>query len=360
MNQDEIRSEVAEIDLKIGELKKRRKELLAMLGEGSLSWGALILGGFGALMIGLGVIALFAANWDEFGREARAAIALAPVVACGATAVWARSREVKSRALWESLGIFWCISVAAATCLVAQTYQVGGSVPGLVLLVAFLMLPVIWVTRAATPMALWPIMPIVWVFTCRKAGASESVALAAKGVALMAVSLPAYIAFLRSRPPKAALLSVQVVTGLVYSLGLGILLSESYPISYGNVSGFVCVFWGCAAVVSAAGCVFSLPAWGIVGAVVAAGAAFPTPFFGCTSTYVAALAIASGIIAYGVCKLRLGFANVGAVALLWLVLAKFFESDVPFTLKGLTLIGSGVAFVALNVVLVRIRKGRRS
>ena len=91
MNQDEVRSEVAEIDLKIVELKKRRKELLAVLGEGSLSWGMLILGGFGALMIGLGVIALFAANWDEFGREARAAIALAPVVACGATAVWARS-----------------------------------------------------------------------------------------------------------------------------------------------------------------------------------------------------------------------------------------------------------------------------
>ena len=43
-----------------------------------------------------------------------------------------------------------------------------------------------------------------------------------------------------------------------------------------------------------------------------------------------------------------------------LVLAKFFESDLPFTLKGLTLIGSGVAFVMLNVVLVRIRKGRRA
>lgn len=362
MNQDEVRSEVAEIDLKIVELKKRRKELLAVLGEGSLSWGMLILGGFGALMIGLGVIALFAANWDEFGREARAAIALAPVVACGATAVWARSREVKSSALWESLGVFWCVSVAAAACLVAQTYQVGGSVPGLVLLVAFLMLPVIWVTSAATPMALWPILPIVWVFTCREAGASKSVALAAKGVALMAVSLPAYIAFLRSRPAKAALLSVQVVTGLVYSLGLGILLVEALPvrISYGHESAFVCVFWGCAALVAAAGFAFSLPAWGIVGAVIAAGATFPTPFFECMPTYVVALLIASGIIAYGVAKLRLGFANVGAVALLWLVLAKFFESDLPFTLKGLTLIGSGVAFVMLNVVLVRIRKGRRA
>ena len=110
------RREVEEIDLKIAELKKRRRELVAELGEGRLSWGAIIAGAFGALMIGLGVIALFAANWDAFGREARAAIAVAPVVACGAVAVTAALKDVKTRALWEPLGILWCISVSAATC----------------------------------------------------------------------------------------------------------------------------------------------------------------------------------------------------------------------------------------------------
>ncbi len=359
-NESEIRNEVAEIDLKIGELKKRRHELVSQLGEGSLSWGALILGGFGALMIGLGIIALFAANWDVFGREARAAIALAPVVACGATAVWAHAREVKSRALWEPLGILWCVSVAAAACLVAQTYQVGGSVPGLVMLVAFLMLPAVWVTKAAAPTALWPIMAIVWVFVSCDAGVGESFALAAKAVALMALSVPAYVAFLKSKPPKPALVSVQIVTGLVYSLGLGIMLSGSLPIHYSDETAYVCVFWLCAALVAGVGRGFSLPAWGIVGAVVAAGAAFPTPFFHHGITYPAALVIMGGIIAYGVWKLRLGFANVGAIAFLWLVVAKFFESNAPFTLKGIVLIVSGLALVALNIVLVRIRKGRRA
>ena len=65
-NENEIRREVAEIDLKIEELRNRRKALLSELGEGCLSWGTIIIGGFGALMIGLGVIALFAANWDAF------------------------------------------------------------------------------------------------------------------------------------------------------------------------------------------------------------------------------------------------------------------------------------------------------
>ena len=53
-NENEIRSKVAEINLKIEELRNRRKALLSELGEGRLSWSAIITGGFGALMIGLG------------------------------------------------------------------------------------------------------------------------------------------------------------------------------------------------------------------------------------------------------------------------------------------------------------------
>lgn len=363
MNEAEIRSEVAEIDLRIEELRKRRKELLAALGEGRLSWGAVVVGVFGALMIGLGVIALFAANWDEFGREARAAIALAPVVACGAVAAWGHARGLKSRALWEPLGVLWCVSVAAAACLVAQTYQVGGSVPGLVLFVALLMLPVLWVTRAAVPIALWPIMAIVWVFVKKDADGygSGSVALACEGVALMALSLPAYVAFLRSRPPRAALLSVQAVTGLVYSLGLGILLSGALPLHWDDGAYYVCIFWLCAALVSGVGRAFSLPAWGIVGAIVAAGAVFPTPFFDeAPWAYLVALVVAGGIIGYGVTKLRIGFANIGAAAFLWLVLAKFFQSDLPFTFKGCVLIAAGIALTVLNIELVRVRRRRRA
>ena len=120
-NENEIRSKVAEIDLKIEELRNRRKELLSELGEGRLSWSAIITGGFGALMIGLGLIALFAANWDAFGRESRAVIACLPVVVCGMTAVWAYAKRMTTRLLWEPLGIFWCLSLAAAVCLIDHT-----------------------------------------------------------------------------------------------------------------------------------------------------------------------------------------------------------------------------------------------
>ena len=115
---------------------------------GRISWGVMLAGGFGALMIGLGIIALFAANWDCFGRPARAAISLAPVVLCGLAALVASVKGWKASSFWEPLGILWAIATGAATCLVAQTYQVGGSVPGLILFVSLLALPVVWITRS--------------------------------------------------------------------------------------------------------------------------------------------------------------------------------------------------------------------
>lgn len=361
MNED-VKHEVEEIDLKIAELKKQRRELLAKLGEGRLSWGAIIAGAFGALMVGLGIIALFAANWDMFGREARAAIAVAPVVACGAVAIAASLKGVRARALWEPLGILWCVSVAAATCLVAQTYQVGGSVPGLVLLVALLMLPAIWTTRAVAPTVLWPILAIVWGGVSWDAGACKSFALAAKGVALMALSLPAYVAFLRSRPPKSALVSAQIVSGLVYSAGLGILLCITLPLDWGWHDGFlgIMIFWLCAALAAGIGRFFRLPAWGAVALVVVAVAAIPTPLLRYNTGFIISLVLMASVVVYGVRKMRLLFTNVGAATFLWLVLAKFFGSEASFTVKGIVLIAAGLALTALNVVLIRFRKGRRA
>ena len=324
--------------------------------ERRFSWGVMIAGGFGALMIGLGVIALFAANWDSLGRPARAAISLAPVVLCGLTALVASVKGWKSMALWEPLGILWCIATAAGTCLVAQTYQVGGSVPGLILFVALLMLPVVWISRSVMAMALWPVLAIAWTFAQREIQ-SGSFALGFEGLGLMVLSIPAYVAFLRREPGKAALVTGQLVTGLVYSMGAAILLLQACP-HWNDVNTPVLVFWGCAAVVAGAAAVFKLPVWPIIATLVASGAAMVTGVDRESSLYVVSLLLALGVLAYGVRKLKLSYANIGAALLLWLILAKFFASRLDFTVKGIVLILSGVAITVLNVVFIRLRKRR--
>lgn len=355
---DGIKLKVAEIDRQIAELKRRRRVLLEECGAGRLSWGAIIAGAFGALMIGLGVIALFAANWDVFGRPARAVISVAPTIACGTLAVVAAVKGWKARTLWEPLGILWCVAVAAGTCLVAQTYQVGGSLSALVLFVSLLMLPAVWVTRSAVVAALWPVLGIVWgIMSGGPFSGRGSLALAAKSVAFVALSLPAYVAFLRSRPSRAALVSAQVVTGIVYSFGLGLMLSCTLQNT--SVENIAYIFWACSALVAISGCVFSLPVWGMIGAVVACGVALTTPFFFHGGLFLVSLLVSGGIIAVGVTKMRLALANIGAVTFLWLVVCKFFVSEAPFTLKGVVLIVAGIVLTALNVVLVRSRVKRR-
>ena len=260
-------------------------------------------------------------------------------------------------ALWEPLGILWCIATAAGTCLVAQTYQVGGSVPGLILFVALLMLPAVWISRSVMAMALWPILAIVWTFAQRDIHPS-SFALGFEGLGLMALSLPAYLVFLRREPGKAALVTGQLVTGFVYSLGAAILLLRAWPLGWYHSNASVLIFWGCSAMIAGAAAVFKLPVWPIVATLVASGAAMVTGVDRDSSLYVVSLVLALGVLAYGVRKLKLSYANIGAALLLWLILAKFFASHLDFTVKGLVLILSGAAITVLNVVFIRLRKRR--
>jgi len=323
-----------------------------------LSWGAMLAGAFGALLIGLGIIALFAANWDCFGRGARAAISVSPVVLCGLVALLASWKGWKTMSLWEPLGILWCIATGAATCLVAQTYQVGGSVPGLILFVALLCLPVVWTTRSVAAMALWPVFAIEWGIAYSDENGS-SWGMLVPSLGLMALSLPAYVAFLRRKPNRAALVTGQLITGLVYALGTGILIVNVIP-RLGYVIRMevnVGIFWACAAVVLLAGILFKLPCWPMMAVLVAAGA-------GCCTivqsfwTYGIALALGLAIAGFGIAKVRLGYTNIGAALLLWLVLGKFFESSIDFTFKGLVFIGAGVVLTLLNVAMVKSKKGR--
>jgi len=326
-----------------------------------ISWGAMLAGVFGALLIGLGIIALFAANWDCFGRAERAVISVAPVFLCGIVALVASWKGWMTMSLWEPLGILWCIATGAAACLVAQTYQVGGSVPGLILFVALLCLPVVWVTKSVAMMSLWPIFAIAW------GGESANVhggswGLVGLSLALMSLSLPAYIAFLRRKIGNAARTTGQSITGFAYSLGTGIVVVCAMPyVEYAFRSDVhICIFWAAALVVFLVGLRFKFAEWIVAAVLVAAGAGLFTIATDHVWIYWIALALALAITGVGIAKVRLDYTNIGAGMLLWLVLGKFFASDLSFTAKGVIFIAAGVTLTILNVAMVRFRKRRNA
>lgn len=326
--------------------------------EGSRrSWGMILLAAFGALLVGLGVISVLAANWDCLGRGWRAVIAMTPVVGCGVAAVVASQKGWRQRLFWEPMGILWCLAVGVAACLVAQTYQLGGAVPDLILFVSLLTLPVIWMTGAVVPMALWAISPVVWA----NMGEAEEIGTGLWAMALMCLSLPAYIAFLRHRPPRPAFLTAQAVVGIIYGLGVFLIFVQKVDLDEYNA---VWLAWGCAALLGISAWIFKLPVWPAIAAVFASVAAMPTAFEDMWITgnampmYVISWLLAIGEIGYGIRKVRLGYANLGCCLALWLMLVKFFASDLSFTAKGLVFIVLGVGLILLNVTLVRYRKRR--
>lgn len=126
------------------------------------NWGIVVSSSIGALLVGLGIIALLAANWEFLTRPMRAAAAIFPVLACALAAFWAAGKKLRSRFFWEAVGTLWMSAVVAALLIVATTYQVSDDSPALVMAMCVLTLPVVLLTRSAIPTVAWLALPIVW------------------------------------------------------------------------------------------------------------------------------------------------------------------------------------------------------
>ncbi|MBQ9430161.1 MAG: DUF2157 domain-containing protein [Kiritimatiellae bacterium] len=189
-------------------------------------WGKILAGAFSALLIGLGIIALFAANWNEFNRPMRAAIALAPLTLCGIAALVAAFRQNRSTAFWEPLGILWFITTIAAFALVAQTYQISHDLPAFIFGCALLTLPVVYLTRSVTVLALWPILPLVRIcvrindFGRSVESGNTALIEALLYFALTALAIPTAIKFFRSKPNRLLRENLLAVLSITCSVGI--------------------------------------------------------------------------------------------------------------------------------------------
>ena len=330
--------------------------------EGKASWGILLAGAFGAFLVGLGIIALVAANWDCFGKVARVGVSALPLAGCGIAALWAGAKGKTGAAVMESLGVLWLGAVAAAAVVVAQTYQVGDSVAGLLLFIAVLAYPALWATRGRIAVLAWTVFALVWMFVqCDESG--ETAVLALGGAAgIVMLSAAAWVFAVRSWPEGGLTASVRAGMGLAYAFGVPLAMVVTWPWHFRAASYFGFFFAG-AALVGVAGWLTRHRAWCVAGTLVAAGTAVPTFLtreFGAPTTmlvwYSGSLVYAALLAVRGIVRRDLWLLNVGVLLEAWLVLAKFFESDVDFTVKGIVLIAAGAAVWGVNVWLVRIRK----
>jgi uncharacterized membrane protein len=133
-------------------------------------WGRVIFGVLGALLVGLGLIALLAANWGDIPRDVRAAIAFAPLAFCVGLYGAGVRRGWNSRAFLEPLGVFWGLSIGAGIALVSQTYHIPGEVESFVFTWMVLLVPVLYATQALAAVSGYFVGLLVWASLAQLAG----------------------------------------------------------------------------------------------------------------------------------------------------------------------------------------------
>ncbi|MBP2663509.1 MAG: hypothetical protein H6Q71_1457 [Firmicutes bacterium] len=63
------------------------------------------------------------------------------------------------------------------------------------------------------------------------------------------------------------------------------------------------------------------------------------------------------IITNGVRNQRIGVVNLGMMTIVALIVARFFDIDVSFVVRGIVFVLVGLGFLAANVVLLRRKAG---
>jgi len=108
-----------------------------------------IVGAVGSLLIGTGLFAVLAYNWDDFPRWARMLLALGPLAATQAVSWWVLGKDEAAKP-WqrEAAALAQTLAAGAAMTLVSQIYNLPGEWTRLLFWWCVVSVPLAWVLRS--------------------------------------------------------------------------------------------------------------------------------------------------------------------------------------------------------------------
>lgn len=140
-------------------IKKYYSEQTA--GTGGVSWAVTVFAILGALLIGGGIILLFAHNWDELSRNTRAVISFLPLLLGAALSFTALLRKGKP-ALLESAGLFHALAIGSCIALIGQTYHLPSDLPAFLLIWALLAAPLMFLLSSTSAYLIYLALITCW------------------------------------------------------------------------------------------------------------------------------------------------------------------------------------------------------
>lgn len=141
---------------------RQRYEQPAAPARESVPWGLLVFATAGAIVIGLGVILLFAYNWDAIPKLGKLALILASVVGAHAAGIRLLAREGWQPKLGEALAALGTMFYGAGIWLIAQLYNIDEHYPNGFLFWALGALAMAWGIRSTANGLLALVLLTIW------------------------------------------------------------------------------------------------------------------------------------------------------------------------------------------------------
>ena len=143
---------------------RKLRERYAAEPQGGLA--QMVVGAVGALLIGTGLIAVLAYNWDDFPRWVRLVLALGPLAVTQAVSWWVLGRGEAAKP-WqrEAAALVQTLAVGAALALVSQIYNLPGKWTDLIFWWCVVSVPLAWVLRSQAVAIAYLIGIALWTVT---------------------------------------------------------------------------------------------------------------------------------------------------------------------------------------------------
>lgn len=375
-----------------------------------------IFGSLGAILVGLGIILIFAHNWDDFSKFTKTCLAILPLIAFQGLTAYTILKE-KSNLWKDASGTLLFFSIGSSIALVAQIYNIPGDTSSFLFTWILLAMPLVYILRSNTlaflqiifatyyaveagyfnPARPWPyifFIAALFPFYLKQIKETpESNAVSLFNWLLPLSSIISLGAFLKSGNEWEFAIFIYIAFAcLLYNIGMLPYFRERKT----RRNGYLCLglitivalllttsfrwFWSELAYRESPTPV--IIAWVIL-TVLGLYVAYNTrkgkyginPFQAVTIIFpviyligmidnfipvilvnVLTLALGVGCIREGINKVDFKVLNFGMIMISTLIICRFFDTSGSFVIKGLLFVAVGVGFFATNYILIKKKK----
>lgn len=191
------------------------------------NWLRILLGIFGtlgAVLIGSGIILLFARNWNELSIPARTILSLLPLIIAQVLCLWVLKNKISSFVWTESSTAFLTLAVGAAISLISQTYNIHGDFSTFILTWSLLILPLVYIFDAVIPAGFYLTGITIWAGNVQSDGGN-----AVLFWLLFAALIPFLIKNLKSKALSNRAVILLWMMSFDLCIALGIVLEKVLP-----------------------------------------------------------------------------------------------------------------------------------